>query len=49
MEETYDVIVIGAGVGGLTVASLAAQEGLKTLLVEQCDRVGGRALTIRGE
>ncbi|MCK9233390.1 MAG: NAD(P)/FAD-dependent oxidoreductase, partial [Syntrophales bacterium] len=49
MEENYDVIVVGAGVGGLTVASLAALEGLKTLLVEQCDRVGGRALSIRGE
>ena len=49
LDSTYDVIVVGAGVGGLTVASLAALEGLKTLLVEQCDRVGGRALTIRGE
>jgi prolycopene isomerase len=49
MEDSYDVIVVGAGVGGLTVASLAAKEGLRTLLVEQCDRVGGRALTIRGE
>ena len=49
MEKQYDVIVVGAGVGGLTVAALAAQAGLKTLLVEQCDRVGGRALTIRGE
>jgi phytoene dehydrogenase-like protein len=49
MPERYDVIVIGAGVGGLTVAGLCALEGLKTLCVEQCDRVGGRALTIRGE
>ncbi len=49
MEERYEVIVIGAGVGGLTVAGLCALEGLKTLCLEQCDRVGGRALTIRGE
>ena len=49
VDSKYDVIVVGAGVGGLTVASLAALEGLKTLLVEQCDRVGGRALTMRGE
>jgi flavin-dependent dehydrogenase len=27
MEDRYDVIVVGAGVGGLTVASLAAKEG----------------------
>jgi phytoene dehydrogenase-like protein len=49
MDQRYDVIVVGAGVGGLTVAGLCAKEGLKTLLVEQCDRVGGRALSIRGE
>lgn len=49
MKEKYDVIVIGAGVGGLTVAGLSALEGMKTLLVEQCDRVGGRAMSIRGE
>lgn len=48
-KDEYDVIVIGAGVGGLTVAGLCAREGLKTLLVEQCDRVGGRAMTFRGE
>ncbi len=45
----YDVVVVGAGVGGLTVAGLCAREGLKTLLIEQCDRVGGRAISIRGE
>lgn len=35
--------------GGLTVASLLAYEGMKVLLVEQSDRVGGRAATFRGE
>lgn len=45
----YDVIVVGAGVGGLTAASLLAHEGKKVLLVEQSDRVGGRAMTFRGE
>lgn len=49
MGDQFDVVVIGAGVGGLAVAGLCAKEGLKTLLVEQCDRVGGRALSIRGE
>ena len=49
MDKKYDVIVVGAGVGGLTVAGLCAKEGLQTLLVEQCDRVGGRAMSIRGE
>jgi len=47
--EVYDAIVIGAGVGGLTVATLMAKEGMKVLLLEQNDRVGGRALSIGGE
>lgn len=49
MEEKYDVIVVGAGVGGLTVGTLMAKEGLKVLILEQCDRPGGRALSVRGE
>lgn len=47
--ETYDVVVIGAGVGGLASAVLLAKEGCKTLVVEVEDRVGGRALSLRGE
>jgi succinate dehydrogenase/fumarate reductase flavoprotein subunit len=37
----YDVIVIGAGAGGMTSACVAAAEGLSTLLIEKADRVGG--------
>ena len=40
-----DVVVIGAGLGGLTAAALAAQSGRKTLLVEQSTRVGGLCST----
>jgi succinate dehydrogenase/fumarate reductase flavoprotein subunit len=39
--EDYDVIVIGAGAGGMTAACVAAAEGLSVLLVEKADRVGG--------
>lgn len=49
MNDQFDVVVIGAGVGGLAVSGLCAKAGLKTLLIEQCDRVGGRAFSIRGE
>ncbi|MEE9360258.1 MAG: FAD-dependent oxidoreductase, partial [Hyphomicrobium sp.] len=35
MTGQYDVIVIGAGLGGLTAAALLAQAGRKTLLVER--------------
>ena len=47
--DTYDAIVVGAGVGGLTVAALLVHEGWRVVLVEQADRVGGRAMTFRGE
>lgn len=47
--ETYDAIVIGAGVGGITVGALLAQEGMRVLMLEQNDRVGGRALSIKGD
>ena len=37
----YDVIVIGAGCGGITTAALLAKQGRKTLVIEQAERVGG--------
>jgi len=41
MGYDYDVIIIGAGVGGLTAASLLAKDGLKVLVLERLERVGG--------
>jgi phytoene dehydrogenase-like protein len=41
----HDVIVIGGGVNGLVTAALLAKAGLKTLVLEQGDRVGGCART----
>ena len=40
----FDVIVIGGGVNGLVTATLLARAGLKTLLLERGERVGGGAL-----
>jgi phytoene dehydrogenase-like protein len=46
----YDVIVIGAGLGGLTAGAKLAKEGKKVLLIEQHDRPGGYATTFtRGD
>ena len=42
-EAFYDVIVVGAGYCGLTAARNAALEGLKVLLLEGRDRIGGRS------
>ena len=39
----YDAIVIGGGVNGLTCAAMLGQAGLRTLLLEQRDVVGGCA------
>ncbi len=44
--DEYDVIVVGAGLGGLTSAALLTQEGYKTLVLEQAPRVGGYASRI---
>ncbi|KAH4068430.1 amine oxidase [Parastagonospora nodorum] len=42
-EVLYDVIVIGAGYCGLTAARNATIAGLKVLLLEGRDRIGGRS------
>jgi phytoene dehydrogenase-like protein len=43
LRASYDAIVIGGGVNGLTCAAHLGKTGLRTLLVEQRDRVGGCA------
>lgn len=46
MKKDYDVIVIGAGNGGVSAAALTAKNGLKTLLVERHNLPGGAASSI---
>lgn len=44
-KSSYDVVVIGAGIGGLICAGLLARARLKVLLVEQHYMVGGYCST----
>src|ERR1700737_4306249 len=39
----YDVVVIGAGLGGLTAAAILARAGRKVLVIERSNSVGGAA------
>jgi phytoene dehydrogenase-like protein len=39
----YDVVVIGAGLGGLTAGSILARAGRKVLVIERSNSVGGAA------
>ena len=41
MKDTYDVIIIGAGMGGLSCGAWLAYTGMKVLVIEQNMQVGG--------
>jgi prolycopene isomerase len=44
-DESYDAIVIGSGLGGVSAAALLAKHGQKTLVLERGDGIGGYAHT----
>src|SRR6266436_3041286 len=46
-NNSYDAVIIGAGIGGLICANLLAREGLSVLLTEQHYMVGGYCSTFR--
>ncbi len=39
MAKTYDVVIVGAGPGGLMTAKIAAESGLKVAVIERKDQV----------
>jgi len=43
-STVYDLIVVGAGSGGFGAAYAAARRGLRTLVVEKADQLGGNAV-----
>ena len=48
-KKSYDAIVVGGGLAGLTCAAYLTKYGLSTLLVEKSDKVGGLANTFLHE
>ena len=49
IEDRYDVVVVGAGIGGLTAGALLARCGLSTLVVEHHYLPGGCCTALRRE
>ncbi|MBW0004771.1 MAG: NAD(P)/FAD-dependent oxidoreductase [Hyphomicrobiales bacterium] len=45
MVERYDAVIIGAGHNGLTCGAYLARAGLKTLVLERREVIGGAAVT----
>ena len=44
-HEAWDVIVVGAGIAGLAAAERLSSSGLRVLVLEAQQRVGGRIWT----
>lgn len=40
-DESFDVVVLGAGAGGMTAALVSSLEGRRTLLLEKTEQIGG--------
>ncbi len=45
MEDTFDVIIIGSGLGGLVCANILLKEGYKVLVLEKNNKLGGNLQT----
>ncbi len=48
MDDAVDLLVIGAGAAGMTAALIGTIEGLRVLLCEKTDQVGGTTSTSAG-
>lgn len=48
-EVTYDAVIVGGGMGGLTTGALLARAGKKVLVVDDNERPGGHARAFRDD
>ena len=44
----FDILVVGAGIGGMTVATLCAQSGASVAVIETAENVGGSSVMSEG-
>ena len=49
IEETYDVVIVGAGGAGMAAAAQAVQDGNTVLIIEKNAQVGGNTLVSGGQ
>lgn len=42
-----DVVIVGAGIGGLVCGAVLARHGVRPLLLERTEEIGGRARSLR--
>ena len=47
IQESYDIVVIGSGLAGMTAANILGRAGHKVLLLEQHFQLGGLATTFK--
>ena len=48
-SKNYDVAIIGAGLSGLHAATILEKQGMKVVVLEARNRVGGRVLTLNNK
>ena len=47
LNNKYDIVIIGAGVGGLACGCYLAKSGFKVLILEQLNKPGGYCSSFR--